>query len=80
VSAPKEVEWLTTWEVGQRLGYSDDQVRRMAEAGKFDGDPVRGIPAAYRQSVGAHWRIPAAAVDLFVEGRKPRIVRRTGAR
>lgn len=67
---------LTTTDVAGRLGYSDDAVRRMCEQGRFDGDPVKGIGGAYRAGLGSHWRIPIAAVDLFVERSRPRIVRR----
>lgn len=72
--------WLTTADVAGELGYSDDQVRRMCEAGRFDGDEKRGIPGAYRTGVGSHWRIPHAALSLFLEKIRARVVRRNGGR
>lgn len=56
---------LTTNEVATWLRYSDDQVRRMCEDGRFDG--------AYRASVGAHWRIPKIAVERFLESARPKV-------
>lgn len=76
VKMPEEKSVLTTGEVGQKLGYSDDQVRRLCESGRFDGDPERGVPGAYRACVGAHWRVPIAAVELFLEFRNKRVRRR----
>jgi len=67
---------LTTVDVAARLGYSDDQVRRMCELGRFDGNEKSGVPGAYRACVGGHWRIPLAAVDLFLASARPRTVRR----
>lgn len=58
---------LTTTQVGAELGYSEEQVRRMCEAGRFDGDASRGISGAWRVGVGAHWRIPRGAVEVFRE-------------
>ena len=72
--------WLTTTDVAGELGYSDDQVRRMCEEGKFDGDAESGVPGAYRAGVGAHWRIPPAAVELFMMRIRSRVVRRNGGR
>lgn len=66
---------LTTTDVAGRLGYSEEQVRRMCEAGRFDGDG-NGAPGAYRLGLGCHWRIPAAAVERFLAGIRPKIVRR----
>ena len=79
VKMPEEKSVLTTGEVGQKLGYSDDQIRRLCEDGRLDGDPERGVPGAYRACVGAHWRVPAAAVAVFLERRRARVVRRKGA-
>lgn len=78
VRMPEEKTVLTTGEVAARLGYSDDQIRRMCEDGRFDGDGERGVPGAYRACVGAHWRVPVAAVDLFLERRRVQVVRRRG--
>jgi hypothetical protein len=72
---------LTTTDVAARLGYSEAQVRRMCEAGRFDGDAVTGVPGAYRAGVGAHWRIPVAAVELFMRRQlRSTVVRRLVAR
>jgi hypothetical protein len=67
-------EMLTTAEVGAWLHYSADQVRRFCEQGRFDGDGA--TPGAYRVCVGAHWRIPRAAVELFLAERAARVRRR----
>jgi len=75
VTMPEEKQVLTTGEVALRLGYSDDQVRRLCEDGRFDGDAERGVQGAYRACVGAHWRVPAIAVDLFLEQRRGEIRR-----
>jgi hypothetical protein len=75
-----EVKHLTTTDVANRLGYSDDQVRRMCELGRFDGDYKRGVPGAFRACVGGHWRIPVAALEHFQESMRSRVVRRTVAR
>ena len=76
VQMPEEKRVLSTGEVAQRLGYSDDQVRRMCEDGRFGGDPLGGVEGAYRACVGAHWRIPAAAVEMFLEQRRAQIKKR----
>lgn len=72
----EEKTMLTTTDVAAQLGYSDDQIRRMCESGRFDGDAARGIPGAYRACVGAQWRIPRDAVECFLEGVRPKVVRR----
>ena len=76
VQMPEEKLLLSTGEVAQRLGYSDDQVRRMCEDGCFCGNPARGVEGAYRACVGVHWRIPAAAVELFLKQRRAQIKKR----
>lgn len=58
---------LTTGEVGEWLGYSDQQIRRMCEAGTFGGDG-----GAYRSAVGAHWRIPSERVERFLADVRPK--------
>ena len=68
---PTDPLLFSTTDVAARLGYSDDQVRRMCEAGRFDGDPKTGIPGAYRAGVGGHWRIPATAVEWFLASSRP---------
>lgn len=50
------------------LGYSEERVRLMCEAGRFQG--------AYRAGDGSHWRIPQEAVQAFKEACRPRIRRR----
>lgn len=75
-----EIEWLSTTDVAARLGQSETQVRRLCEAGRFDGDESKGVPGAYRSGVGSHWRIPAAAVELFLKQLRTKVVRRAGAR
>jgi hypothetical protein len=67
---------LTTTDVAGQLGYSDESVRRMCESGCFDGDTDKGVPGAFRLGVGAHWRIPPAAVDHFRESLRPKVVRK----
>lgn len=73
---PPSKHVLTTTEVARWLGYSDDQIRRMCDEGRFDGDEAQNVPGAYRVCVGAHWRIPRAAVELFLKRRRARVVRR----
>ncbi len=58
-----------TIDVARRLGYSDDQIRRMCEAGRF--------PGSYRAGVGTQWRIPESAVAAFLDGVRPTVRRRT---
>jgi hypothetical protein len=76
MAADERPAMLSTAEVGLLLGYSEDQIRRWCEAGRFDGDEAKGIDGAWRASVGAHWRIPRAAVDLFVEKARAMVRRR----
>lgn len=78
VTMPEQKTVLTTGEVAVKLGYSDDQVRRMCEDGRFDGDAERGVPGAYRACVGAHWRVPMTAVELFLERRRAEVRKRGG--
>jgi excisionase family DNA binding protein len=59
-------EKLTTREAGQRLGVSDESVRRMCEQGQLE---------AHRTG-GRHWRVDAGSVDRFVEASRPRVRRR----
>lgn len=66
---------LTTTDVAGRLGYSDEQIRRMCELGKFDGDG-KGVPGAFRPGIGAHWRIPLAALEHFLASSRPKVVKR----
>lgn len=73
---PAQKMVLTTSEVGGWLGYSEAQVRRLCEDGRFDGDQRRGIQGAYRACVGAHWKVPRAAVECFLEASRPRVRRR----
>lgn len=61
---------LTTVEVAAWLGYSAEKVRRMCEDGRFDGDVE--TPGAFRDCVGAHWRVPREAVELFLKQRVKR--------
>lgn len=75
-SGDEDPDMLTTTDVAGRLGYSDDTVRRLCEQGCFDGDRKRGVPSAWRPGVGAHWRIPVAAVELYVERVRTRVLRR----
>ena len=77
MAEPDDKAWLTTGEVAVRLGYSPDQIRIMCENGRFDGDPANGIPGAYRLCVGAHWRVPRAAVDHFLSGLRSTVRRRS---
>lgn len=70
---------LTTVDVAARLGCSDDQVRRMCELGRFDGDAASNVPGAWRACVGGHWRIPAAAVEHFLASIRARTVVRRRA-
>lgn len=72
VAVEDEKPVLTTTDVAAQLGYSDEQIRRMCEAGRFDGDRTQGIPGAYRACVGAQWRIPREAVEWFLEATRPR--------
>lgn len=67
-SAPARREVWTTSATGRFLGYSDDQVRRMCEAGRF--------PHAYRHAHSGHWRIPKSDVDAFMDASRPKVVRR----
>jgi hypothetical protein len=76
VTMPEEKQVLTTGEVAGMLGYSEDQVRRMCEAGRFDGDEASGVQGAFRACVGAHWRIPRGAVECFLERCRPKVRRR----
>lgn len=76
VRMPEQKAVLTTGEVAARLGYSDDQIRRMCEDGRFDGNPDRDVPGAYRPCVGAHWRVPLAAVDEFLARSRSHVRRR----
>lgn len=69
-------DMLTTTDVAGRLGYSEATVRRLCEEGRFDGDAKNKVPGAWRAGLGAHWRIPVAAVEHFVDASKPKIVRR----
>lgn len=78
MSESEEKEWLTTGEVALRLGFSPDQIRIMCENGRFDGDPASGIPGAYRLCVGAHWRVPRAALEHFLKSLRPTVGRRSG--
>lgn len=64
---PKREVW-TPRAVGDFLGYSDDQVRRMCEAGRF--------PNAYRHAHSGHWRVPRSDVDAFIEANRVKVVRR----
>lgn len=66
---------LSTAEVAVWLGYSEEQIRRWCEAGRFDGDEGKGVDGAWRASVGSHWRIPRAAVELFREKAKAAVRR-----
>lgn len=69
---------LTTSEVAEWLRYSPDQIRIMCEKGVFDGNPELGIGGAYRANGnGSAWRIPKAAVVLFLEQRRSRVRRKT---
>jgi hypothetical protein len=77
VTMPEQKQVLTTGEVAVRLGYSDDQIRRMCADGRFDGDAARGVSGAYRACVGAHWRVPAAAVEFFLAQRRTQVRRRS---
>lgn len=61
---------LSTADVGRRLGYSDDTIRRMCEAGTF--------PGAYRPGDRAHWRIPARDVTAWLEAMKAKLKRARG--
>lgn len=58
----------TTTAVAKRLGYSDDQIRNLCEAGRFQG--------AFRAHASGHWRIPESAVVAFVEAGRPKVRRR----
>lgn len=62
----------TTSEVGERLGYSEQTVRRMCEAGRFVG--------AYRNGLAGHWRIPDADIEAFLESMRPKRRRAQSAR
>jgi hypothetical protein len=70
-------EMLTTTDVAGRLGYSEEHVRRLCEAGHFDGDGT--TPGAFRLGVGAHWRIPVTAVEHFLASSRPKVLRRGSA-
>jgi hypothetical protein len=67
---------LTTTDVAGRLGFSEEHVRRLCEAGRFDGAPASGVPGAFRLGLGCHWRIPQAAVDHFLASTRPKVSRR----
>lgn len=67
---------LKTTEVAAELGFSEEQIRRWCEEGRFDGDAAQGISGAWRAGVGAHWRIPRGAVELFLAKRQAVVVRR----
>lgn len=60
---------LTTSEAGQKLRYHPDVVRKLCEQGQLEG--------AYRNGPSGHWRIPAAAVEAFLESTRPRKRRKT---
>lgn len=66
-----ETRRLSTTEAAKRLGYSDDKIRRMCEAGKF--------PNAARDGSGGHWRVPESDLAAFLEANKPRVLRRPKA-
>lgn len=57
-------EVLTTTEAGRKLRFGRAVVRKMCEAGQFDG--------AYRSGTGGHWRIPLQAVKDFIERSRPK--------
>lgn len=60
--------WTTT-AVAERLGYSEMQIRRMCEAGRF--------PGAYRNGgVGGHWRVPKESIEAFFEANRAKVRRR----
>jgi excisionase family DNA binding protein len=59
MTAPK---MLTTTGAARILGYSDDKVRRLCEAGAFAN--------AIRDGYAGHWRIPLTDVDAWIAARK----------
>lgn len=71
-----EPDMLSTTDVAGALGCSDDQVRRMCEGGCFAGDEKSGVPGAWRPGLGGHWKIPAAALELFRARSRAMVVRR----
>lgn len=68
VEAPQAKTVYTTTAAGQLLGYSDEHIRRLCEAGKF--------PGAYRAGVSGHWRLPENDVIAFREASRPKVRRR----
>lgn len=66
--ADERTLWSTTM-VARRLGYSDETIRSMCEAGSF--------PGAFRRGPGGHhWRIPREDVETFLASCRPRVRRR----
>lgn len=58
-------ERLTTTEAGKHLGFSDETIRRMCEAGE--------LPASRRP--GGQWRLRRGDLDAWLESTRP-IIRR----
>lgn len=58
-------QWLTTRQVGRRLGRSRGSVRRLLDTDADRPEGRKWFPGAYRMP-GGHWRIPAEAVDKFL--------------
>jgi excisionase family DNA binding protein len=58
----------TSSTAGHRLGYSDERIRQLCEAGRF--------PGAFRDGHAGHWRIPAESIDAFLESVKPKVRRK----
>lgn len=75
VTMPEEREWLSTAEAAALLRCSEDQTRRYCESGLLDGDPARGVEGAWRPHVGAHWRIPRAAIEILRDRTRPKVRR-----
>ena len=74
---PPSKHVLTTTEVTEWLGYSNEQIRTLCEKGAFEGNDDLAIQGAYRASGnGSAWRIPRAAVVYFLEQRKSKVQRR----
>lgn len=66
--APQARTVYTTTAAGQVLGYSDEHIRRLCEAGQF--------PGAFRRGASGHWRVPESAIEAFREANKPKVRRR----